>query len=65
MRIEPKAEIIIVTGLSGAGRSTCLKLLEDYNFEAIDNLPLTLMSTFSHLLFQIQKLSHKKNCGGC
>ena len=44
MRIEPKAEIIIVTGLSGAGRSTCLKLLEDYNFEAIDNLPLTLIS---------------------
>ena len=44
MGIEPKAEIIIVTGLSGAGRSTCLKLLEDYNFEAIDNLPLTLMS---------------------
>ena len=60
MRIKPKAEIIIVTGLSGAGRSTCLKLLEDYNFEAIDNLPLTLMSNLSHLLFQIQKLNHKK-----
>ena len=51
MGIEPKAEIVIVTGLSGAGRSTCLKLLEDYNFEAIDNLPLTLMSDlFSPLI---------------
>ena len=51
MSIEPKAEIVIVTGLSGAGRSTCLKLLEDYNFEAIDNLPLTLMSDlFSPLI---------------
>ena len=44
MNTKSKAEIMIVTGLSGAGRSTCLKLLEDYNFEAIDNLPLTLIS---------------------
>ena len=44
MNTNSKAEIMIVTGLSGAGRSTCLKLLEDYNFEAIDNLPLTLIS---------------------
>ena len=44
MDTKSKAEIMIVTGLSGAGRSTCLKLLEDYNFEAIDNLPLTLIS---------------------
>ena len=61
MRTEPKAEIIIVTGLSGAGRSTCLKLLEDYNFEAIDNLPLTLMSNlFSPLISNPETEPQKK-----
>ncbi|MCB2010421.1 MAG: RNase adaptor protein RapZ, partial [Geminicoccaceae bacterium] len=31
--------LLIVTGLSGAGRSSCLKILEDLDFEAVDNLP--------------------------
>src|SRR5690606_32643051 len=33
----------LVTGLSGAGRSTALKSLEDLGWESIDNLPLTLL----------------------
>ena len=32
--------IIIVTGLSGAGKTTALNILEDINFYTIDNLPL-------------------------
>ncbi|MDF1793751.1 MAG: RNase adapter RapZ [Thalassobaculaceae bacterium] len=35
--------IILVTGLSGAGRTTTLKVLEDLGYEAVDNLPLSLM----------------------
>lgn len=35
--------VVLVTGLSGAGRTTCLKTLEDSGFEAVDNLPLSLM----------------------
>ena len=35
--------VILVSGLSGAGRSTALKTLEDVGFEAIDNLPLSLI----------------------
>ena len=35
--------LLIITGLSGAGRSTCLKVFEDLNFEAVDNLPLNLL----------------------
>tara|TARA_B100001057_G_scaffold270483_1_gene270670 strand:+ start:317 stop:1162 length:846 start_codon:yes stop_codon:yes gene_type:complete len=37
-------KVIIVTGLSGAGRSTALKILEDLGYEAVDNLPLSLLS---------------------
>lgn len=35
--------IVLVTGPSGAGRSTSIRVLEDLNFEAIDNLPLRLI----------------------
>ncbi len=37
--------VLVVTGLSGAGRSTALKALEDTNCEAVDNLPVRLMAT--------------------
>lgn len=37
--------VLIVTGLSGAGRSTALKALEDFAYEAVDNLPLSLLSS--------------------
>jgi RNase adapter protein RapZ len=37
------ARLVIVTGLSGAGRSTALKALEDLGYETADNLPLSLM----------------------
>ena len=36
-------QIVIVTGPSGAGRSTAINALEDLGFEAIDNLPLSLI----------------------
>ncbi|MGR3342461.1 MAG: RNase adapter RapZ [Paracoccaceae bacterium] len=35
--------LVFVTGPSGAGRSTAVKALEDIGFEAIDNLPLSLV----------------------
>ncbi len=40
---SPTGHVVLVTGLSGAGRTTCLKTLEDNGFEAVDNLPLSLM----------------------
>ena len=39
----PLARILVVTGMSGAGRSTALKALEDLGYEAVDNLPLSLV----------------------
>ena len=43
---DPK-RILLVTGLSGAGKTTVLKTLEDTGWEVVDNLPLTLLN---HLL---------------
>lgn len=37
-----KRRVLLVTGLSGAGLSTALKMLEDLGYKAIDNLPLAL-----------------------
>ncbi|MBA3325147.1 MAG: RNase adapter RapZ [Rhodobacteraceae bacterium] len=36
-------DIVVVTGPAGAGRTTAIRALEDFGFEAIDNLPLSLM----------------------
>ena len=36
--------ILLVTGLSGAGRSTALRALEDLGWETVDNLPLPLLT---------------------
>lgn len=38
------SRIVIVTGMSGAGRSSCLKILEDTGYEAVDNLPFQLLA---------------------
>jgi UPF0042 nucleotide-binding protein len=43
---DPK-RILLVTGLSGAGKTTALKTLEDIGWEVVDNLPLPLLE---HLL---------------
>lgn len=41
---EPGAQrVVLVTGPSGAGRSTAINALEDLGFEAIDNLPMSLI----------------------
>ena len=40
--IAPRARVLVVTGMSGAGKSTALKALEDLGYEAVDNLPLEL-----------------------
>lgn len=39
----PRTRLVLVTGMSGAGRSTALRALEDLGFEAVDNLPLGLL----------------------
>ena len=41
---------VIVTGMSGAGKSTALKMLEDVGYFCIDNLPLPLLPKLAELL---------------
>lgn len=38
--------VILVTGLSGAGKTSALKAFEDLGYEAIDNMPLSLLPEF-------------------
>ena len=40
--------LIILTGLSGSGKSVALRALEDGGFYCIDNLPATLLPQISH-----------------
>lgn len=38
-----KARLVVVTGISGSGRSTCLRALEDIGYFCVDNLPSALL----------------------
>ena len=47
---EPKrAELVIITGLSGSGKATVLKAFEDLGYYAVDNLPIGLIPKFAEL----------------
>lgn len=44
--------VLVVTGISGAGKSTALRALEDLGYYCVDNLPLPLVGQFVSLLSQ-------------
>ena len=43
-------EFIIITGLSGAGKSNALHALEDIGYYCVDNLPISLLTKFVELM---------------
>jgi UPF0042 nucleotide-binding protein len=43
------AELVVITGLSGSGKGSVLKALEDLGYFAVDNLPVDLIPTFAEL----------------
>ncbi len=46
--------LVIVTGMSGAGKTQALKMLEDMGFYCVDNLPIPLIETFAELTLSNQ-----------
>ena len=42
---DDKVRVLLVTGMSGAGKTSALKALEDMDYEAVDNVPLVLLSS--------------------
>ena len=53
--------IVIITGMSGAGKSSVSRMLEDQGYFCVDNLPITLIPTFMQLTLdsteQIEKVA--------
>lgn len=43
-------KFVVVTGMSGAGKRTVMKMLEDAGYYCVDNLPAALISTFVELI---------------
>ncbi len=43
-------ELVVLTGVSGAGKSTAMRFLEDVGYYCVDNMPPQLMATFMSIL---------------
>lgn len=58
---QPQTDIVIITGMSGAGKSVAIQSFEDMGYYCIDNLPPDLLATFLDLLVdsdkQLQKIA--------
>jgi UPF0042 nucleotide-binding protein len=50
--MNEKLRFVIITGLSGAGKSFAIKCFEDMGYFCVDNLPTTLIPTFAELCAQ-------------
>ena len=48
--IGKEARFVVLTGLSGSGKSEAIKALEDLGYFCVDNLPASLMGTFADML---------------
>ena len=46
---QRRTELVIITGLSGSGKGTVLKALEDLGYYSVDNLPIDLITKFAEL----------------
>ena len=54
---------VIVTGMSGAGKSSALKMLEDAGYFCVDNLPIPLISKFAEIGCQEPAMMNKVALG--
>jgi RNase adapter protein RapZ len=54
---------VVITGLSGAGKSYAIKCFEDMAFFCVDNLPTTLIPTFADLIMRSEQPIHRVALG--
>ncbi len=57
-------KLIIVSGLSGSGKSIALETLEDCGYFCIDNLPVTLLENFINNVMMVDKKTYAKTAIG-
>ena len=48
-------EFVIITGLSGAGKSQAMKAMEDIDYYCMDNLPPQLLPGFAELCYEFKR----------
>src|SRR4051794_11667198 len=46
---RPPAELVIITGMSGSGKGSVIRALEDLGYYSVDNLPIALIPKFAEL----------------
>jgi UPF0042 nucleotide-binding protein len=61
--MDEPLSFVIITGLSGAGKSYAIKSFEDMGFFCVDNLPTTLIPTFADLIARSGQTSRRVALG--
>ena len=51
-----RSELVILTGISGAGKASALKAFEDLGYYSVDNLPIDLLPAFAYLVRQSREI---------
>lgn len=46
---RPQAELVVITGMSGSGKGSVIRVLEDLGYYSVDNLPIELIPKFAEL----------------
>ena len=64
-RQDQAKELVIVTGISGAGKASALKAFEDLGYHAVDNLPLELLPDFAALVGKSHRDRERGHRGRC
>ena len=55
--MRPGTELVVITGMSGSGKGSVLKVFEDLGYYCVDNLPVDLIPSFAELVQQSQEIS--------
>jgi UPF0042 nucleotide-binding protein len=55
-RAHEQHELVIITGMSGAGKASALKTFEDLGYYCVDNLPVGLMANFAELVLDTMEI---------